>query len=187
MPPESGSGPIRAAWVALLAVVLLAAGCGGAGGQGDFIAPPERPLLLNSLSFTVQPGVNANRPVRVTLVRVGDARLVPELMRIGTAEWFGAAGEAFRGTHPEAIFDDWELVPGHPAGPYQVGVEALVAGVLFCGTRAGLPPLRVERDGNVTVEIGGGDCRLGGGRPSRPGSVPSSGRILNPFEWFRRF
>ena len=167
----------------LVLVVLLAAGCAGSETQQERIVPPERALLLNSLSFLVKAGVNANRPVRVALVRVRDTRLAAELMRIETTAWFGAGGEAFRRLHPEAFYDDWELVPGRVAGPFEVAVDALVAGVLFCGTRAGSLPLRVELDGDVTVAVGADDCVLDGGRPSQTGGGRSGPHIMNPFKW----
>ena len=168
--------------LAVLLAVLLAAGCAGSEAQKELIVPPERPLLLNSLSFLVKAGVNANRPVRVVLVRVPDTRLVAELMRIETTAWFGAGGEAFRRLHPDAFYDDWELVPGRAAGPFEVAVDALVAGVLFCGTRAGSLPLRVELGADVTVTVGADDCVLDGGRPSQPGGRRSGPYIMNPFK-----
>ena len=183
MPPKTRPRPrpMRGARCsALVLVVVLAAGCAGDGGRQAAVVPPAPALLLDSLSFTVEAGVNGNRPVRMSLVQVRDARLVSELMQIETTAWFGAGGEAFRRAHPDAFYDDWELVPGRLAGPFGVAVDALVAGVLFCSTRAGSPPLRVEWDGDVTVRIDDNDCTFSGGRPSRGPS------ILNPLEWFKR-
>ena len=150
----------------------------------DSFVPPEHPLRLDSLTFAMPAGVNANRPARAALVRVQDARLVPELMQIENSAWFGASGEVFRHKHPGAFYDDWELVPGYVAGPFKVAVDAQVEGVLFCDTRVGSPPLRVERDGDVTVAIADTDCTLGGGRPSR---VPREQGDANLLEWFMWF
>ena len=184
MLPESKLRSLRGARAALLLAAVLAAGCGGDGALNSSVAPPVSPLWLESLTFTVEARANANRPVRVALVRVRDTGSMSELMRIESTAWFGAAGDAFRRTHPEAFVDDWELIPGRVAGPYDVAVTALVAGVLFCEVRAGSPPLPVERNGDVTVAIGDSGCTLGGGlSPSRE-RTPGGWSILNPFRWF---
>ena len=186
MPPDSKlRSPCGARAALLLAVVLAvvpAAGCSGA--RDASVAPPVSAVWLDSLMFTVEAGTNANRPLRAALVQVRDSGAMSELMQIESTAWFGAAGDAFRRTHPEAFVDDWELVPGRVAGPYDVAVDALVAGVLFCEMRAGSPPLPVERDGDVTVTIGDGGCALGGGLSSSRSVMPGGWGILNPFKLF---
>ena len=182
MSPEPGLGPACRALAA--ACALLAAGCGGDGAQVASAVPPARALELDSLTFVVGARVNEDRPVRAELVRVRDARLFDELMRIETSAWFGAGGQAFRATHPNAFYDDWELVPGRLAGPFDVAVDARVAGVLFCEMRAVSPPLSVERNGDVTVEIDDDDCVLGGGLAWSREVAPGLRRVLNPLRWF---
>ena len=163
--------PVRnaASRVVLLPVALLVTGCVG-GWRPGFLTPPAPTPKLDSLSFVMKAGANDNWPARVALVRVQDARLVTELIRIDPSAWFGPAGEAFREAHPEAFYDDWELVPGRRAGPFGVAVDEKVAGVLFCETSAGTPPLPMERTGDVTVEVATDGCTLSAGEPaSEPG------------------
>ena len=187
MSPDSKLRASGGARAALLLAVVLAAGCTGV--RDPFVVSPVTPAWLNSLAFVVEPGVNANRPVRVALVRAQDAGPMFELMGIESAAWFGIAGDGFRRTHPQALVDDWELVPGRVAGPFTVAVDVLVAGALFCETGSGSPPLPVERDGDVTVQVGDDGCTLRGGLSqdeSSSGRGGSSGwwGILNPFDWF---
>ena len=184
MPPESKLRSPGGARAALLLAAVLAAGCGGDAALNASVAPPVSPLHLDTLTFTVEAGANANRPVRVALARVRDTGSMSELTRIESTAWFGAAGDAFRRAHPEAFAHDWELVPGRVAGPYDVAVDALVAGVLFCETAAGSPPLPVDRDGDVMVAVGDGGCTLGGGPLSGREGRPGGWSILNPFRWF---
>lgn len=184
MPPESKLRLPDGARAALLLAVVLAAGCGGDDALNASVAPPVSALWLDSLTFTVETGVNANRPVRVALVQVQDTGSMSELTRIESTAWFGMGGDAFRRAHPEAFVHDWELVPGRVAGPYDVAVDALVAGVLFCETGAGSPPLPVERHGDVTVAIGDGGCTLGGGSSSSREGLSGGWGISNPFDLF---
>ena len=113
------------------------------------------------------PDVNDNWPVPVELVRVKDADLVSELLRIETGTWFSGRRTAFRSSYPDAIIDLWEMVPGTMAGPFEVEVDDDVEGVLFCGLRSPPPPLRFDRDGEVVVKIEVEGCRLTGGEPSK--------------------
>ena len=170
------SPSLHATWL-LFGSLLV--GCGGGGGrQEEQIHTPARPLVLNTLSFTVEAGVNSNSPVRVELVRVHDMSLISELIRIETSAWFGSAGDAFRQAHPEAIYDPWELPPGLQFGPFAMAVDGQVAGVLFCEAGSGTPPIRMEINGDVGVTISDGGCTLGGGEPVRETSN------WNPLNWW---
>ena len=126
------------------------------------------------LSFALPIAVNQNRPVRVALVRVKDANLVVDLTRYDSDRWFGAGGEAFRQDHPDALYDDWELVPGENYGPFRLAVNKKVAGVLFCST-PGAPPLQLDWKGDVEVEIDNEGCQLAVGQ--------GRGVRWNPLTW----
>jgi len=140
-------------------VVILVAACAGRdpGAIDD-------PLKLKSVSINMEAGANGNQPARVELVRVPDERLMSELVSLDAAAWFGREGEAFRGAHPKAVYDRWEPVPGLSTGPHDVRLDGKYAGVLFCETREGSPPLRVERDGTLTIVIDDSGCRIEGGK-----------------------
>ena len=149
--------PARLAIVLLVA--LLAGGCAGR----DPYAIDD-PLKLKRASFAMAAGANGNRPARVELVRVGDKRLFAELIAMDTTAWFDAVGEAFRRANPRAVYNAWELVPGHVSGPVDVKVKGKLAGVLFCDAPSGSAPFRIEQDGNLTVVIDDTGCRLEGGK-----------------------
>ena len=178
---------------ALLAVALVS-GCGGV--QGPSTVSPASSYCVDSLSLTVRDGTNASRPVKVTLVQAQDPRAIDELGRIESRAWFGEGGDAFRRTYPEAVVHDWELVPGRTAGPFDVAVDALVAGVLFCETRAGSPPLPVcetragspplpvTRIGDVTVKVDDDGCTLDGLTEQQTQAVRRD--VPDPFDWFDR-
>ena len=136
----------------------------GGGGEED---QPRRLLELEQITFAMAPGVNDNWPVRVELVRVKDADLVSELLRIETGAWFSGSRTAFRSSNPDAFIDWWEVVPGTTAGPFGAEIDDDVEGVLFCGLRSPPPPLRFDRDGEVVVKIEDESCRLTGGEPSK--------------------
>lgn len=166
---------------ALVLAVVLAAGCTVV--RDPSVVSPVTPAWLDSLTFVVEAGANANRPVRVALVRVQEAAPMFELMGIESAGWFATEGDGFRRTHPETLVDDWELVPGRVVGPFEVAVDALVSGVLFCETGSASSPLPVERDGDVTVKVGDDGCTLGASLV--PGESASGWwGVLNPFGWF---
>lgn len=147
--------------VALL-VVLVAAGCAG---RDPFAI--DDPLKLKRVSLAMAAGANYNRPARVELVRVGDKRLLDELIATDTTAWFDDVGEAFHRANPRAVFNAWELVPGHVSGPVDVKAKGRFAGVLFCDSPPGSAPFRIERDGNLTVVIDDNGCRLEGGKRRR--------------------
>jgi hypothetical protein len=141
---------------ALLAAGLLVAACGS--------NPVKDPVDIERMSFDMEVGANGNRPARLEMVRVDDDGLMRELVGIATEDWFGSAGEAFRSANPDAVYDAWELVPGRTTGPFDVDKRGDLAAVLFCDTRRKPPPLRLVRDGRVTVRVAADGCAVDGGR-----------------------
>ena len=166
----------RAGLAAAAIAAIGLAGCGG--GNGESFAEPRRPLRLQTLELVMTSDANERWPAQVELVRVADAGLVSRLLGIEAGTWFDGAGAAFRSAHPDAVFDAWEVVPGTVVGPFAMEVPGEVAGVLFCGLRSPPPPLRFERDGEVTVRIDGEGCSLDGGEPS---SEPGLFSRLSPW------
>lgn len=161
---------MRKSIAALLASFMLTGCLGSLSGGGDD-TPPRRFLELESIQFTMAPAVNDNWPVRVDLVRVKEADLVSELLRIETGTWFSGRRTAFRSTNPDALIDSWEVVPGTVVGPFEAEVGDDVEGVLFCELRSPPPPLRFDRDGEVVVKIEDDSCLLTGGEPSKEKGV----------------
>ena len=158
----TGRHRCRARLAAALLVVLIAGGCAG---RDPFAI--DDPLKLKRVSLAMAAGANGNRPARVELVRVGDMRLFDELIATDTTAWFDDVGEAFHRANPRAVYDAWELVPGHVSGPHDVKAKGRFAGVLFCDAPAGAAPFRVERDRSLTVVIDDNGCRLEGGKRRR--------------------
>lgn len=144
--------------LATLPMVLLVAACGGA---GEPEAPASaRPVQIDSVTFEMAAKANGGRPVRVGLVQFANPSLAEQLIAIPPAEWFGPKGDAFRAAHPNAYYDDWELVPGLVAGPFDLRVDEYVSAVLFCDTDAAPPPLRIEEDGDLAVHIEPEGCEV---------------------------
>lgn len=148
--------------VALVAVMLVAA-CKNAESPTE----PARPLKLKTISLSMSAEANDNWPVPVELVRFEDATLADILLRKDAQNWFDGEGEDFRRAHPEVRSDSWEVVPGTLVGPFEMRMRGKLAGVLFCGTRQPAAPLRVERKGNVVINIDDTGCTLTGGAPSK--------------------
>lgn len=159
-----------AAAAALLAALPWAGGCAGGGGV-------DQPLRLDHISFRMHPGANDNAPAHLTLVRVAEDELLKELLQIESEAWFGEAGRAFRNKNPDALYDDWEVVPGRVSGPFDVELDddEEVGGVLFCDTASAAPPMRLEADGDMTVNVAGDGC-----------TVVSAGRDESFLERLRR-
>ena len=103
---------------------------------------------------------NGRRPAKVGLVQFENLSLAEQLAAIPAADWFGETGEKFRAAHPDAYFDDWELVPGLVAGPFGLKVDGYVSAILFCDTDAAPPPLRIGEDGDLAVHIESGGCEV---------------------------
>ena len=164
-----------------LAACLAVAGCGGG---SESSTSPERPLRIDTIFFAMPEGENQNWPAQVALVRVTDVDLVPELMEIKPAAWFGADGTAFQSAHPEGFYNDWGIVPGVDVGPVRIEIDEDVAGVLFCNTRKEVPPIRLELDGDVRVLLGDDGCNPQGGEPSEEPSVAENvwDSVVDPAE-----
>ncbi len=153
-------------WLAAGTLAAAVAGCGGGG--GDEIEEPSRPLRLRTLELSVGAGVNSNRPVEITLVRVLDAKHLDKLLAIETPAWYDGEREVFEGAAPDSIIQSWEVVPGTRVGPEDMEVDDKVAGVLYCNLIENpQPPTRVERNGQVVVSITDEGCEIGGGTPTR--------------------
>ena len=131
------------------------------------------------VTFALSPDANGSRPVRVELVRTPDTQLVTELARLDSQAWFSQAGREFRARHSDALFDDWELVPGATYGPFELGVNDKADGVLFCGTPAGRA-LRVKWQRNIEIEIDARSCRF---RVERVADRTGRTWRWNPLTW----
>ena len=164
---------MRKSIAAFLASFMLAGCLGNQSGGGDDTSP-RRFLKLERIQFAMAPAVNDNWPVRVDLVRVKEADLISELLRIETGAWFSGRRTAFRNANPDALVDSWEVVPGTVVGPFEAEVGGDVEGVLFCELRSPPPPLRFDRDGEVVVKIEADGCMLTGGEPSEEKGVLDS-------------
>lgn len=164
--------------IAVFLASFMLTGCVGSLSGGGDDASPRRFLKLERIQLAMASAVNDNWPVQVDLVRVRDAALVSELLRIETGAWFSGRRTAFRNTNPDAFIDSWEVVPGTVVGPLETEVGDDVEGVLFCGLRSPPPPLRFDRDGEVVVKIEADGCVLTGGEPSKEKGV------LDFLPWF---
>ena len=163
-----------------LLVAFITAGCASSGGSPSGVTEPARPLMLETLKLVMEQGTNDDSPARVDLVRTRDAKLIDQLLAIETKAWFAGKRDDFKNARPDALFDEWEPVPGVVVGPQQLAVDVAVAGVLFCGVNNGGAPLRLERDGDVAVHIGDDGCEIRGGSPSKePGVLDNLKNLLS--------
>ncbi len=151
--------PNRVAAALLVATVLL----GACRSSND--ASPDPAIRMRSLLLVMTDGANGDWPVAVDLVRVRDANLLTELLRIESAAWFRDAGEKFAKANPDALIEQWEIVPGTSVGPLNVRVRAKVTGVVFCNI-PGTPPVRLGYHGHVTLGIDDDGCTLRGDDPA---------------------
>lgn len=135
--------------------------------------PPKRSFLsrlrrtkTRTLTFAVAPESNGNRPVRVAFVGIKNEDVADQLAHLDGAAWFASAGAAFRREHPEAVYADWEVVPGGVHGPFEVALRGVVSGMLFCETPASAP-LRFGRKWAkaTTVAIDDDGCQLSDREP----------------------
>lgn len=143
----------------VVCVLMLLMGCGG--NKKESIVKPKPPLKIKTIKLTMESNANDNWPVPVELVRVADASLTKELLKIEPKDWFEKAGADFRNAHPEVYFDLWEVVPGTIVGPAKAKVRGRVAGVLFCGVDDDSVAMRVRTNGKVLVSIREGGCTVG--------------------------
>jgi len=159
-------------------VTIDAGGCTVSGGKRrESLLNRARRSKLAGLQFAMPAESNDNRPMRLELVRVGNAELVAGLVRHDSDGWFGPAGRAFREDNPDALYDEWELVPGRTYGPFRLAVNRKVAGVLFCAA-AGAPALELAWKDHVEVEVDRDGCRL-----ATPRTRASRTRAFRTGEW----
>ena len=144
-----------------LAILLALGAC-----RGNGVIKPDPPIKLRNVVLVMADDANDDWPVAVDMVRVNDGNLLTELLRIESAAWFGEAGEKFRRANPQALIDQWEIVPGTTVGPVNVRVRQRVTGVVFCDI-AGTPPVRLGYNGDVTLRIEDDGCTMQGGRLAR--------------------
>ena len=144
--------------LAALPMVVLIAGCGGGGEQLTPLS--ARPVQIESVTFEMAENANDRRPARVGLVQFANPSLAEQLIAMSPAEWFTEKGAAFRAAYPDAYYDDWELVPGLTAGPFDLKVDEYVSAILFCDTDAVAPPLRIAEDGDLAVHVEPAGCEV---------------------------
>ena len=148
----------------LIAMAVTLSGCSmfglfGGGGEDRKQKPQER-IKVKSVSLAMSPDANERWPVRVELVRVKDERLAKSLLLIKTENWFGEEGEGFQKANPQALYDEWEVVPGTAIGPFKTRKRGRYAGVLFCGTRVPRPPERISRKGHMMIHVDDQGCNV---------------------------
>ena len=148
--------------LAASSVLALLAGCmaGCAGGGATESIESMRPVRIDSITFEMTAEANNRWPAKVGLVQFGSPSLAEQLIEIPAAAWFGEKGKSFRNAHPDAYYDDWELVPGLVAGPFELKVNEYVSAIMYCDTDAATPPLRIQEDGDLAVHIEPGGCRI---------------------------
>lgn len=142
---------------ALLAAIVLS-GCS----SGGDVKPPVPPVRVTKVSLTMLPDINQGWPVEVELVRVRDEALVGVLLQIDGKKWFDETGPGFRLAHPDAVFDHWEIVPGTAIGPFDIRRRGRFGGVLFCGLREPVPPVRVAHEAEVQIVVDESGCTVNG-------------------------
>ena len=143
---------------ALVFTAACMSGCGTLGGAES--GQSTEPVQIDSVTFEMAAQANSRRPARVGLAQFENPNLAARLVEISAADWFGEKGNKFRAAHPNAYYDDWELVPGLVTGPFALEVDEYVSAVLFCDTDANTPPLRIQEDGDLAVHIEPGGCEV---------------------------
>ena len=151
-----------AAGASLVATLLLITGGCRSGNGSD----PDPAIRMRTVVVVMTDGANGDWPAEVEMVRVRDANLLTELLRIESAAWFADAGEKFVKANPEALVDRWEMVPGTSVGPVNVRIRAKVTGVVFCNI-PGTPPVRLSHHGHVTLRVDDEGCAIQGDQPAR--------------------
>lgn len=119
------------------------------------------PADIESVRLEMARGVNGHWPAPVHLVHVRTQALVDTLLSVDVESWFdGGGARRFRDAHPEAVFGDWEVVPGSRAGPFDVRLRGDSAAVLLCGVASHPPPRRVSVEGAVLITIRDSGCEI---------------------------
>ena len=144
----------------VLATVLTVSGCGGGGGQAPQTPESSLPVQIESITFEMAAKANNRRPAKVALVQFATPSLGERLAEITPQDWFEAKGETFRTAHPDAYYDDWEIVPGQITGPFEIIVDEYVSAMLFCETLGSDTALRVSTEGDLAVHIMTTGCEI---------------------------
>ena len=176
--PEMLSVSLPCRILAALLVLTVVNGCALLGrlGFGDGADKPNPKIGVSWVSVAVLPGVNQNWPVSVDLVQVRQEALVELLLQMDPVEWFGGGGEGFRLAHPDAVLNQWEVVPGTAIEPERVRRRGRFGGVLFCGLREPTPPIRVAHKGRLRVTVDESGCALNGvNRKTQSADGPEQG------------
>ena len=164
------------AFLGIVFLVTVLGGCSSILGEDEPSAAIK--VELEMISLSMPQGANGNWPARIELVRSSlKAGHGEQLLRIDTQSWFDKDRTAFRAAHPQAVFDYWEVVPGTTIGPFEAEVAEEVEGILFCGVRSYPPPLRLDKGGELKVNIDDGGCTIE--QLKEP-----AGNWWNPAGWF---
>jgi type VI secretion system protein len=115
----------------LLPALLCATGC------HKVKQATTSPLKLKSYQkFTIQVNVsenaNQNNPIPMDFVIVDDKKLVKEVARLSSKDWFERRTQVQRDFPGKLTVASWEWVPGQHAGPISVDINRdIKAGFLF--------------------------------------------------------
>ena len=126
------------------------------------------PVWTRTITLVADARVNNDWPVRVDMVRVAHESDLSDLLQVTPREWFESESERFRRTHPAALHETWEVVPGAEVGPLDVRVRGRpLAGVLFCATPEATEPVALV-EGDMVVSVQDTGCVGGAGTQSSP-------------------
>jgi type VI secretion system protein len=111
------AGRCRAVLLLAAAFLLLLPGCS--------VGRKVRTAFGGKLpvEVTVLDSINDDSPVAVDLVIVYDDKLVDELLKMSSTEWF-AKKEQFKKDHPGIDVQGWEWVPGQIVPPLNLDYHA---------------------------------------------------------------
>ena len=107
-----------------LSGVLLAGltSCGGAKVSSAVPGAQGRATQKFSMQVNVADGANQNFPIAMDLVTISDKKVIAEVGKLTSKDWFERRSQVLRDTQGKVAVASWEWVPGQHAGPISVAI-----------------------------------------------------------------
>jgi hypothetical protein len=104
--------------------VLLAGltGCGGNKLSTNVPGAQGHAAKNFSMQVNVADGANQNYPIAMDLVTISDKKVIPEVGKLSSRDWFERRNQILRDTGGRVSVASWEWVPGQHAGPIAVAI-----------------------------------------------------------------
>jgi hypothetical protein len=137
--------------------------CGGAKKVSSAVPGAQgRATQKFSMQINVADGANQNFPIAMDLVTISDKKVIAEIGKLTSKDWFERRMQVLRDTQGKVSVASWEWVPGQHAGPISVAIapKTRVAYIFANYTNGGGHRALIDVKSPVVINLGPEDFSL---------------------------